>query len=53
MTISGECPDVLEETVTGWHERMKVLMDGYQAQDVWNTDETGWGVFIEYFRVKP
>ena len=41
MTISGECADVLEETITGWHERMKVLMDGYQAQDVWNSDKTG------------
>ena len=41
MTISGECADVPEETVTGWLERMKILMDGYQAQDVWNTDETG------------
>ena len=41
MIISGECADVQEETVAGWHERVKVLMDGYQPQDVWNTDETG------------
>ena len=41
MTISGECTDVQEETVAGSHERVKVLMDGYQPQDVWNTDETG------------
>ena len=41
MTISGECADVQEETITGWNERMKVLMDGYHAQDVWNTDKKG------------
>ena len=41
MTISGECADVPEETITGWNERMKVLMDGYHAQDVWNTDKKG------------
>ena len=51
MTISGECADVPKEIITGWHERMKVLMDGYQAQDVWSTDKTD--VFIEHFRVKP
>ena len=48
MTVSGECADVQEETVTGWHERMKVLMAGYQPEDVWNTDETGC-----FFRALP
>ena len=41
MAISGECADVQEETVAGWHERVKFIMKGYQPQDVWNTDETG------------
>ena len=38
MSISGECGDVPEETVSGWHER---LMEGYIAENICNTDETG------------
>ena len=38
MTISSDVP---EKHITGWHEKMKVLMDGYQAQDVCNIDKTG------------
>ena len=41
MTISGECADVLEETIMGCIQKMKLLMDGYQAQGLWNTDKTG------------
>ena len=41
MTVSGECGDVPEETVTGWFERVAVLLTGYKPEDVWNTDETG------------
>ena len=41
MSISGECSDVPEETVSGWHERLKTLMEGYKAENIWNTDETG------------
>lgn len=41
MTVSGECGDVPEETVTGWFERIVVLTTGYKPEDVWNTDETG------------
>ena len=41
MAISGECADVKEEMVAGWHEKLKIIMNGYQPQDVWNTDETG------------
>lgn len=40
FAVSGESADVQEETVEGWHERMKVLMAGYKAENVWNTDET-------------
>ena len=28
-------------TVEGWHERLKSIMMGYNAEDVWNEDETG------------
>lgn len=41
FAISGEAADVSEETVEGWHDRMKILMEGYNAEDVWNEDETG------------
>ena len=41
MAISGECADVKEKMVAGWHEKLKFIMNGYQPQDVWNTDETG------------
>ena len=51
MAISGECTDFLEETVAGWQERLKFIMNGYQPQDVWNTDETGC-FFIEHFPTK-
>ena len=44
MPIRGECAAVPEKIVTGWHEKMKVLMDGYQTQDVWNTDEMEWSL---------
>ena len=41
MVTRVECADVPEETVAGWHERLKFIMNGYQPQDVWNIDETG------------
>ena len=41
MKVSGECADVTEETVTGWFERLKVLISGYDLVNVWNEDETG------------
>uniref|UniRef100_A0A1X7ULT2 DDE-1 domain-containing protein n=1 Tax=Amphimedon queenslandica TaxID=400682 RepID=A0A1X7ULT2_AMPQE len=41
MTMSGECGDVSEATVTGWHNRVKSLIAGYSPEDIWNTDETG------------
>ena len=39
---------MLEETVEGWHERMKFLMDGFKPEDIWNTDETG-----RFYRALP
>ena len=39
--VSGESADVSEEMVEGWHERIKTLMVGYKAEDIWNEDETG------------
>ena len=41
FTISGEAADVSDETVEGWQERLKSIMAGYKAEDVWNEDETG------------
>ena len=41
FTVSGEAADVSDETVEGWHERLKSIMMGYKAEDVWNEDETG------------
>ena len=34
MTVSGECADVQEETVAGWIERLKILINGYKPEDV-------------------
>ena len=41
FTVSGEAADVLDETVEGWHERLKSIMAGYKAEDAWNEDKTG------------
>ena len=32
--ISGEAADVSNETVEGWHERLKSIMAGYKTEDV-------------------
>jgi len=48
MKVSGECADVSEETVTGWFERVAVLISGYELHNIWNTDETGC-----FFRALP
>ena len=40
MTVSRECADVQEETVSGWYQQLKTLMIGYKPKDIWNTDET-------------
>ena len=41
FAVSGEAADVAEETVEGWHERVKRFMVGYKLEDVSNEDETG------------
>ena len=41
FAVSGEAADVSEEMVESWKERMKVFMEGYKADDIWNEDETG------------
>ena len=41
FAVSGESADVAEETVEGWHERVKSFMVGYKPEDVSNEDETG------------
>uniref|UniRef100_A0A1X7V775 HTH CENPB-type domain-containing protein n=1 Tax=Amphimedon queenslandica TaxID=400682 RepID=A0A1X7V775_AMPQE len=41
LTVSGEAADVSEETVENWHERLKLILAGYKAEDIWNEDETG------------
>lgn len=45
LTVSG---DVAEETIEAWQERLKVLLKGYKAEDIWNEDETGC-----FFRALP
>ena len=41
ITISGESGDVAGDTVESWKERLPELLCGYEANDVWNLDETG------------
>lgn len=41
FSVSGEAADVSEDTVEGWHERIQTLMVGYEAENIWNADETG------------
>ena len=48
MNVSGECGDVQEKTVAGWMEMLKVLISGYKADDVWNTNKTGF-----FYRALP
>ena len=39
--ISGESGEVRNETVESWFERLPLILDGYEARDIWSTDETG------------
>ena len=41
MTENGEAGDVSGNTVESWKERLPELLEGYDAKDVWNIDETG------------
>jgi len=39
--ISGEAGDVSEEVVGSWKNKLADLIDGYEAKDIANGDETG------------
>ena len=39
--ISGESGEVSSDTVQSWMERLPLITEGYDAKDIWNTDETG------------
>ena len=41
LTVSGEAADVQQETIDGWFERLRALVQGYKLEDIWNEDETG------------
>lgn len=41
FAVSGEAGDVSDDTVVAWKERLKSLLSGYKAEDIWNEDETG------------
>ena len=41
VVVSGEAGEVRGETVSSWKERLPEIIDGYDAKDVWNLDETG------------
>ena len=38
---SGESGDVSGATVDSWKERPPDILQGYNAKDIWNLDETG------------
>ena len=40
VVVSGEAGKVRGETVSSWKERLPEIIDGYDAKDVWNLDET-------------
>ena len=48
FALSGEAADFSEETVDSWKERLETIMEGYEARDIWNLDETGC-----FYRVLP
>ena len=35
LKISGEAADVGEEVVEAWYERLKAILEGYKAEDIW------------------
>ena len=41
MKVSGESGDVSGATVQSWKERLPHILEGYNACDIWNLDETG------------
>ena len=40
-TVSGESGDVSNETVESCLEHLPSILAGYEAQDIWNCEETG------------
>ena len=46
--LSGESADVDEGLATGWKERPPTLCEGYQPQDIFNVDESGF-----FYRALP
>ena len=46
--LSGERADISEETVNDWKKRLPHLCEGYQAENIFNADETGL-----YYRALP
>ena len=51
FAVSGEAADVSEETVDSWKERVKTIIKGYEAKDIWNLDERV--AFIGRFLKRP
>ena len=45
-TVSGESGDVSSETVESWLERVPSVIEGYEARNIWNTDETGYVLLV-------
>ena len=41
IAICGESGDVSGETATSWKERLPEILRGYDAEDIYNLDETG------------
>ena len=41
MTASGESGEVKGTTVDSWRDRIPEIVAGYNAQSIWNMDETG------------
>ena len=41
LRVSGESGDVSGQTVESWKERLPELLQGYEAKNIWNLDETG------------
>ena len=41
VVVSGEAGEVRGETVSSWKEWLPEIINGYNAKDIWNLDETG------------
>ncbi|CAF3938391.1 unnamed protein product [Rotaria magnacalcarata] len=47
-TINGECASVDDSTVEEWTQRLSTILDGFNENDVFNADETGF-----FYRATP